>query len=84
MSVSDIVCVDDSEPRDSVAQVADGATCQGQGFVSKVDYKGQKLTSLNVKGQMKDVDKTTQQLCKEGVDSQMLASDFCGSTSEPH
>ena len=59
---------------DSVAQVADGATCQGQGFVSKVDYNGQKLTSLNVKGQMKGVDKTAQQLCKEGVDSQRLAS----------
>ena len=59
------------------------STFQGQGVVSKVDYKGQKLASLNVKGQVKGVDKTTQQLCKEAVDSQRLASDSCGSTSEP-
>ena len=67
----------------SPGKVADGATCQGQGVVSKVDYKGEMWASLNVKGQIKGVDKTTQQLCKEGVDSQRLASDSSGSTSEP-
>ena len=57
-----------SKPRESVAQVVVGATCQGQHVVSKVDYKGKKWASLNVKGQIQNNSATLQR----DVDSQGL------------